>query len=66
MILAVQVLKQVYISENCATVSGYKPKITRVRAMTITLADRQLIVARMDKQFNEGKFELLTAMITFI
>ena len=23
--------------------------------MPITLADRQLIVARMDKQFNEGK-----------
>ena len=27
----------------------------KIRIMAITLADRQLIVARMDKQFNEGK-----------
>ena len=33
--------------------------------MPITLADRQLIVARMDKQFNEGYFRYTNLNVFF-
>ena len=34
--------------------------------MPITLADRQLIVARMDKQFNEGYFKHINSNLCIV